>query len=69
MDHPDQDEYRELCGPAMLKRSVNMLIGIVEGIASDCEVAQSEIDLLKILILVCVDRQNFSRVMEEDRAR
>lgn len=47
MRHADQDLYRKYCEPAMLKRSVNMLIGILYGISSDESASKSEIDLLE----------------------
>lgn len=47
MHHVDQDPYRKYCEPAMLKRSVNMLIGILYGISSDESASKSEIDLLE----------------------
>jgi BRCA1 C Terminus (BRCT) domain len=46
MDHEDHSQYRTFCEQQILEKSVNTLIGIVEGITADRETTAEEIDLL-----------------------
>jgi len=46
LEHDDQSFYRSFCEKHILERSVNTLIGIVEGITADNVTNEQEIALL-----------------------
>lgn len=46
--HPDQQSYMHFTGPARLEKSVNSLLGIVEGIAIDGHINETELDFLHL---------------------
>lgn len=46
--HPDHREYAKFTGPAQLEKSLNSLLGIVEGITIDKEINSREVGFLKM---------------------
>lgn len=46
--HPDHQEYAQFTSRARIEKSVNSLLGLVEGIAIDCSINPSEVSFLRM---------------------